>query len=147
MLVLLVAWPAIVSGEGGLKGGTPRDKAADKKAMPTGTWQGVCADGGPDWGDPMPIVLAFREHDDGLAADMKIDFESDTKEARKATATLKGKRISGDWSLTGTMLDANDKTEWEIRLEMRLEGNRLSGRFLEADNKDHLMCRFSWTRK
>ncbi len=151
-----IAWPAVTSGDRGLRGGTPRDNAAEKKTTPSGTWKGICSDGGPDWGDPMPIELTFRvaegRDDDQLAVDAVIDFESDKKEPRRATATLKGKRNDGPtgtaarWQLRGTMTDAKDATEWEIELDTVLEGTRLSGRLIETDNNDALMCRFSWTK-
>lgn len=141
-----ITWPAVTSGDRGLRGGIPRDTAAEKKATPAGTWKGICADGGPDWGDPMPIVLTFREDGDQLAVDAVLDFESDTKEPRRAKATLVGKRVEGQWKLRGKMTDIKDATEWEIELATHLAGTRLSGRFIETDNNDALMCRFSWTK-
>ncbi len=147
MLLAVISWPALVRGDRGLRGGTPKDNAAATKPAPSGTWKGICADGGPDWGDPMPIEMTFRADGDGLAVEAVIDFESDKKEARRAKAKLVGKRVDAHWKLRGTMTDVKDATDWTIELETQLDGNKLSGKLTETDNGDALMCRFSWTKK
>lgn len=145
-MLVLVAWPLAVHGDG-LKGGVPRSRIeSGKQTVPSGTWKGICADGGPDWGDPMPIEMTFKAEGGQLSVEATIDFESDTKEKRRAKAALKGKAVAARWVLRGTMTDINDKTEWDVELDTKLESNRLSGKFLEKDNNDALMCRFSWTR-
>jgi len=141
-----LAWSPAAIGDRGLRGGTPRDNAAEKKGTPSGIWKGICADGGPDWGDPMPIEMTFRDDGEQLTVDAVIDFESDKKEPRRAKASLSGARIEGHFKLRGKMIDIKDATEWEIELATQLEGTRLSGRFIETDNNDALMCRFSWTK-
>jgi len=129
-----------------LQGATPKDANA-ATAAPSGTWQGICDNGGPDWGDPMPIELKFQLTGDQLGAKAVVHFESETKEKRLATATLEGTRdVSARWKLHGSMVDANDKTEWALELTVQLDGKRLSGTFTETDNEAALICSFAWTR-
>lgn len=147
MLLALISVPMVASGDRGLKGGTPKDNAAATKPAPSGTWKGICDNGGPDWGDPMPIELTFRRDGEDLAVDAVIDFESDKKEPRRAKAKLLGKRVDARWKLRGKMTDVKDATEWDIELETQLDGNKLSGKLVELDNENALMCQFSWTKK
>jgi hypothetical protein len=137
VVFVLVAWSASSNAT---------DKPQAGRYTPSGSWKGICGDGSEDWGDPMPIELAFRAGADAMSVTAKLGFQSDDKTQRKATAQLRGKKVGTQFVLRGKMIEVSDGTEWEIELQVAYDGARLTGKFLELAEPNALMCSFNWTK-
>lgn len=141
-LVLVLLVPALVPASS-----SATDKPNGGRYTPSGSWKGICANGSEDWGDPMPIELVFRSGAAALSASAVLEFWSDDRTQRKATATLRGKKVGQQFVLRGKMTEVSDGTEWEIELQVSFDGHRLSGKFIELVDPTSLMCTFSWPKR
>jgi hypothetical protein len=122
------------------------DKPQPGRYTPSGNWKGICSDGSEDWGDPMPIELAFRAGADALSVNASLAFQSDDKTQRKATAQLRGKKVGARYVLRGKMVEVADGTEWDIELQVSYDNGRLTGKFIELADPNALMCTFGWSK-